>query len=155
MALNNWLNRTTKQLILNTSPSDMGMAAPESDATWIYDPDLSAITGVLSKYWIITGDAVSEMSQAQKDAVDEAELTASRDLSIQVQIDDLETVLRQVVILTVGELNDLRQWIESYKTEVANASSLSDLQTRVAALPNMPDRQFSVVKTQLRNALGN
>ncbi len=38
------------------------------------------------------------------------------------------------------ENNLLRGWITQFKAAVAAAFSLSDLQTRIAALPNMPER---------------
>ena len=131
MIYNNWLNRATKQLIFNVSPSDMGMAAPESDATWIYDPDLSAVEGIPSKYWIITGDAITEMSQAQKDAVDEAALTASRDSAVDSEVENLEGILRQVIKLLINELNILR------------------------AEHGLADRTLAQLKTQIRNGLGS
>jgi hypothetical protein len=38
------------------------------------------------------------------------------------------------------ENNILRAWIMNFKTEVAAATSLSDLQTRIAGLDNLPAR---------------
>ena len=38
------------------------------------------------------------------------------------------------------ENNALRSWITDFKAAVAAASSLIDLQTRIAGLPNMPAR---------------
>lgn len=40
--------------------------------TWVINPDLSAVAGVLPRYWKLTGDAVSEMTPEEKDAVDAA-----------------------------------------------------------------------------------
>ena len=40
---------------------------------WVLAPDLSEVNGVSKKYWKLTGDVVSEMSQPEKDAVDAAE----------------------------------------------------------------------------------
>lgn len=58
------LNRTTKLYLKSVhTPS-----YPTSD--WIINPNLSAVVNVPSKYWKITGDIVSEMSQAEKNAVD-------------------------------------------------------------------------------------
>ena len=82
-----WLNRTTKRFILRNSPSSMeksfppltfidGNGFPASNAEWIADPDISAVTGFETKYWIITGDSVTLMDQASRDAVDVAELAA-------------------------------------------------------------------------------
>ena len=83
---NNWLNRTTKQLILNTDAASMSerfvgdFSAYASNAEWIYDPDLSAVDGWPSKYWIIAAypsDAVTLMTEPQRAVVDAAELEAA------------------------------------------------------------------------------
>ncbi len=58
---------------------------------------------------------------------------------------------RAVSLVTLDEINLLRQWITSFKAAVAAASSLADLKTRVAALSNTPDR----TPAQLRNAVRN
>lgn len=64
------LNRTTKEFLRSVN-------TPEYDvAEWIINPDLSALAGVPIKYWKISGDAVTEMTQAEKDAVDAAEQSA-------------------------------------------------------------------------------
>lgn len=61
------LHRTTKDFKRSVN-------TPEYDpATWIINPDLSAVQGVFRKYWKIDGDTVSEMTQAEKDAVDAQE----------------------------------------------------------------------------------
>lgn len=65
--------------------------------------------------------------------------------------DGLARILRGVVIVLVDELNDLRQWITSFKSAVAAASNLADLKTRVAALANTPARTLA----QARNAVAN
>jgi len=85
---------------------------------------------VPSIYWVITGDVITEMSQAEKDAVDAAILSDARDDAIEAEIDNLESVLRQLTKLIVDELNILRQE------------------------HSLPDRTLAQVKTQLRNDLG-
>lgn len=65
----NVLNRTTKQYISSVH-------TPNYDpADWIINPDISAVIGIDSRYWKITDDVVSEMTQVEKDAVDAAELS--------------------------------------------------------------------------------
>jgi hypothetical protein len=44
---------------------------------WIHDPDLTVVAGLDSKYWKITGDVVSAMSEAEKAAVDQPERYAA------------------------------------------------------------------------------
>lgn len=61
------LNRTTLQYLQSVNTPDY----PVGD--WVINPDLSGVTGVAQKYWKLTGDVVSEMSQAEKDAVDAAQ----------------------------------------------------------------------------------
>jgi hypothetical protein len=60
-------------------------------------------------------------------------------------------IIRALAVTTLGEVNDLRQWIAAFKVQVAAATSLANLQTRVAALPAMPDR----TKAQLIAAIKN
>lgn len=78
MALNNWLERATKRYILNVDlhgmqQTDGTITDYASDANWIYDPDMSAVEGQPSKYWIITLDVVTLMTAPQMAAVDAAE----------------------------------------------------------------------------------
>ncbi len=49
-----------------------------SIAIWIINPDLSAVSGVLKKYWKIVGDSVEEMTQGEKDTVDAALLPGTK-----------------------------------------------------------------------------
>ena len=124
--MGDYLHRTTKVYRQSISPNEL----PEPLANYIEDPDLSAVVGVSSMYWIITGDVITEMSQGEKDALDAFLLSAARDAEIQAEIDALESTMRQLVKLMVSELNILR------------------------AEHGLPDRTFEQVKTQLRNDLG-
>lgn len=138
--MGDYLHRTTKQYLQSWSPNDL----PEPLANYIVSPDLSAVEGVPVKYWLITGDVVSEMSQPEKDAVDAANLSAARDAAIQAEIDALESVMRQLVKLMIDEINILRQ---QFNTSTAESAQLTD--TALA------DRTLAQVRTQLRNDLGN
>ena len=69
----NVLNRTTKQYIASANTPDYPVA------DWIHDPELSAVIGWDSKYWIITGDVVTLMDQTQRDTVDANEATVFAD----------------------------------------------------------------------------
>jgi hypothetical protein len=138
--MGNYLHRTTKQYLQSWSPNDL----PEPITNYIDEPDLSAVVGVPSIYWIITGDVVTEMDQAAKDAVDAQLLSDSRDAEIQAEIDNLEGVMRQLTKLIVDELNILRQ---QFNTTTGESGQLSD--TAFA------DRTLAQVRTQLRNDLGS
>ena len=125
--MGDWVHRTTKAYLQSVSPDSL----PDLISNYISQPDLSGVVGVPSKYWIITGDIISEMSPVEKDAVDAQNLSDSRDGIIQEQIDQLESVLRQVVIATVKEINILRQWIADLKTATASANNLNDFKAKI------------------------
>lgn len=97
------INRTEHRSI---SPTDL-LAGGGSLADYINNPDLSGVVGVENKYWVITGDTVSEMSQGEKDAVDAAALEAQRD-STAAQLDVVEDVLRAFALVVLDEINTLR-----------------------------------------------
>lgn len=137
--MGNYLHRTTKQYLQSHSPNDL----PEPLANYIEEPDLSAVAGAPSKYWTITGDVVTEMSQGEKDAVNAANLSAARDAAIQAEVNELESVIRQLTKLIVDELNILRQ---QFNITTGEAGQLTD--TAFA------DRTLAQVRTQLRNDLG-
>ena len=99
----NYLHRTTKQYLTSTSPASL----PEPEANYIEDPDLSPVAGFPSIYWIITGDIVSLMDQAARDAVDAANLIASRD-ALADELDRAETFMRAFALIVMDELNILR-----------------------------------------------
>lgn len=51
------------------------------------------------------------------------------------------------------EINILRGWIVDFKVEVAAAANLGDLKTRIAALPDLPDRTLAQLKTAITNRI--
>lgn len=124
--MGDYVHRTTKVYLRSVSPSDLS----DPLENYIESPDLSNVVGVPSIYWIITGEIITEMSQAEKDAVDAAILANARDSAIQTGIDNLESVMRQLTILMVDEINILRVEHE------------------------LPARTFAQVKAQLRSNLG-
>ncbi len=81
-------------------------------------------------------DAWNTIPSAQKQAV----------LLINL-LDANSRAYRAVAALAVDEINTLREWIVSFQAAVAAATSLANLQTRVAALPNLPDRTLAQAKT--------
>ena len=116
----NVLNRTTKQYLASANTPDY----PVID--WIINPDLSATTGFNSKYWTITGDVITLMSQAERDAVDAAELAAqiASDKSDASAGTDTDRRLLGFMQVMVDEINILRQ-----ATGTPPARSLQDYKT--------------------------
>lgn len=65
--------------------------------------------------------------------------------------DGQQVLIRALALTVLDEVNVLREWIVSFKAATAAATNLSTLQSRVAALPDLPDR----TKAQLINAIQN
>jgi hypothetical protein len=76
-------------------------------ADWIFQPDLSAVSGVPNKYWLITGDNVSEMNPGQKNAIDNAIKEARRQAAEDLldQVSDIQVAFN---LLVFDEINILR-----------------------------------------------
>lgn len=127
------------------------------EAEWIHNPDLSALSGVPSVYWKVVGDSVLEMTPAEKTAKDAAmanAVKASVKSAADAAIDgDAGYDLRAIAKLALDEVNALRQWITSFKAETAAATNLSNFQSRVAGLPNLPDRTLAQAKAAYKNLI--
>lgn len=132
---------------------------PSYSGNVLVNPDLSAVTGQPLKYWKHVAGAIQLMTQGERDAVDaaiQAALVASTRTGAKAAIVGLAAnpmVLRAIASIVVDELNDIREWIVSFKAATAAATSLANLQTMVAALPNMADRTLAQVKTAIQNKI--
>jgi hypothetical protein len=62
------VHKTTFQILSSVNTPDF------DPAQWLVNPDLTALDGVPTKYWKLSGNAVIEMTQTEKDAVDAANL---------------------------------------------------------------------------------
>lgn len=119
---------------------------------WIIEPDLSAVVGFDSKYWVITGDTVALMDQAARDAVDAAELSALLD-DLSNQIDEPLSYHKAFAEILIDEFNDTYTIINGILDAIDNANNLASIQNAVALLANRPTRTLSQLKTSLRNKL--
>ena len=95
------LHRTTKLYRQSANTPDFPIV------DWIHSPDLSAIAGFGSKYWIITGDVITLMDQAARDAVDAAEATAQKD-AVADGLDRTNEMLPALAKALLDEINILR-----------------------------------------------
>lgn len=120
--------------------------------TWSADPGFGpesgwtreTIAGMLVD-WITTKPSAADVT-ARVDGSDGIPSTKqSAKNRIETDLNEFGRLERAIVVTALNEINNLRQWIASFRAEVAAATSLADLKTRVAGLPNMPDR----TKTQL------
>lgn len=90
------LNRTTKQLLTSANTPDH----PSND--WIINPDLSSVSGVPPKYWVITGDVVSVMDAATQAIVDATDLQKVKDAT---ELESQRGVLKAVIAALVKTIN--------------------------------------------------
>ncbi len=77
---------------------------PVSD--WIINPDMSAVLGVNSKYWRVTGNIVSVMSAPEMAAIDAAALEAGDD-AIADEINS-KGLLKAFALVMLDQINELR-----------------------------------------------
>lgn len=70
-----------------------------------------------------------------------AKLKQQAETALDNATDRLEQVDRAIALTVLHDVDTpLREWITQFKAAVAASTSLANLQTRVAALPNMPNR---------------
>lgn len=142
----NVLNRTTKEYRTSVNDPDY----PVID--WIINPDLSAVANWPSRYWVVSGDVVTLMSQAQRDAVDAAEATAMKN-------DTADAVIiaggfdRAFCEMLLDELNRHAAATRAILTAVANAGTLAALKTSCAAITPPPDRTLQQARDAMRAKL--
>lgn len=142
------LNRATKQYIPSANTPDY----PIDD--WIHDPDLSAVIGFDSRYWVITEDVVTLMSQAERDALDATLLNAGRD-EIAAQLDNVEDVLRAFMLTVLDELNLHADKINAILTAIDSGANLTAVKTNIAAIADYPQRTATQLKNAVRGKLGS
>jgi hypothetical protein len=100
----------------------------------------SSANSVLSGFDFSTGAQTTRQTNDDQTAADTVLNTAA----------GIGILHRAVAAVMVDEINAIRDWITSFKSAVAAATSLADLQTRVAALAGMPDRTLAQAKTAVQ-----
>lgn len=129
---NIWVNRVTVEPISGVDAAGMAERFGSSvdfntyanNAEWLYDPDLSAVTGQPTKYWFITGDNVTLITLGARNTVDAAEDEARLD-SIADQLDQTQTILKAFAQVMLDEINNLRS------EHGLNARTLAQLKSAV------------------------
>jgi hypothetical protein len=127
----------------------------EGNADAVINPDVTAVAGQPLRYWKRDGDEVELMTQGERDAVDAGILAAAIDTlrdSAAANFDagdPFSAVDRAIVLVALDEVNTLRTWTRSLKTETAAASTLADFKTRVATLATLGDRTAAQARTAL------
>lgn len=123
---------------------------PETD--WIWNPDLSAVEGFPPKYWAVSGDAVSLLSQAERDAIDAAEQSDRLD-AIANELTQAQSVLRAITEVLVDEFNRHAEKTNAILDAIDNANNLASLQTAIRAIADHPSRSLADLRNAARNKL--
>jgi len=124
-----YLHRTTKKYRTSVDPNSL----TEPEVNFVVNPDVSAVLGQLTKYWIITGDVVTLMTQAEMDIVDVDIATA----------EDLDS----------KELEKLR--IDNEKVLIAFATIVKDEINILRAQHSLTARTLAQLKTAIKNEVDN
>lgn len=154
------IHKTTLQFLLSVN-------TPDFDSTWKINPDWTGVGGrppantVPQRYWKPPADwdaggaGPVEMSAGEKTTADAAILSADRDARMVALIDQVESVLRHVVLLVRDEQNIQADRYNELRAQIVAATSLANLQTRVTNnTSDMPVRTLTQLRTAIRNALG-
>jgi hypothetical protein len=76
-------------------------------------------------------------------------LSKSEAEDLVVKVDLHGRALRAVALTALDEVNVLRGWVTKFKAATAAATSLANFQSRVADLPNLPQRTAAQAKSAL------
>lgn len=68
---------------------------------------------------------------------------------------DRDKLIRAILMSLLDELNNRREWDAGMKAAVAASTSLADLKTRIATLPDAPDITVQQAKTAVQNKISS
>lgn len=131
----------------------------EGQPNVLINPNLSAVAGQPMRYWKHIAGEIQLMTQGERDAVDAAIATSTLNSARNGAKDQivgtipLPILLRALADILKDEINVVRGWTASFKTEVAAASNLADLKTRVATLPTLGARTLAQLKTAINSRI--
>ena len=86
----------------------------------------------------------------------EAEAAAQAEAlkALESELDNSERITRALALTILDELNRITTRIRTFDAAVAAATSLANLQTRVAALSSIPDRTVAQLKAAVKERAG-
>ena len=146
---------TVKQYLLS-DPHDPTYPVGVNEGS-IKDPNVSQVIAQPMRYWKVVSGSVVLMTAGEQNTVDAA-ITTANTLAVRAAAKAMldgflssSLFQRAVADIIKDEINSLRGWVVSFKAQVALATNLANLQTRVAGLPDMPDRTLAQLKTAIKN----
>ena len=106
--------------------------------------DITALNAVIDAF---------DPSQSAQDADDNVKARALADAIFANLNGDtayLAKAMRGLALVALDEINLLREWVVAFKVQAAAATNLANLQTRIASLPDMPDRTAAQLEAAIR-----
>jgi hypothetical protein len=127
---------------------------PAADPTRDYAVSVTGAGAALARWDAALGP---QPTPAQLAAVTAADVTAARLARVRAAAKAFMDALdaagqrdRGIVLVSMDEVNALRDWVTQFKAATAAAATLADLKTRVAALPNLPQRTAAQAKAAIK-----
>ena len=106
----NVLNRTTKEFRRSVNTPDFPVE------NWIINPDLSSLIETDSKYWVIEGDTVRDMTDVEKDVVDANEASATEataKTAAKAVIDGVDPIMNKTLTAIAEVIQDELQALKN------------------------------------------
>ena len=149
--MSDFLNRTTLEFQRSRNDTD------SPDPPWLLvepgSPNRTLIDTVPRRYLTLTGDVLSEKSQAEKDAVDAAILDAEREDTAS-RLDELEDISRAFALVVLDELNARADTWNAILDAADGANNLAAFKAAMAAIPDYPQRTIAQMRSGVRAKLG-
>ena len=104
--------------------------------------------------WKTQEELDADIAQAlleEQNRANAAAIALSALIEFESQLDNGIRIVKGLALTLLDEVNLLRSWFVSFKVTTASAISLADFKTRVAALPDMPERTVDQLKTAVYN----
>jgi hypothetical protein len=131
-------------------------SAPHNAPPWLVitraQADLWDIIPQRYRKWVT--DHVEEMTQPEKDALDESILQAQRDAVVQ-QLDKIEDVLRAFMLAVLDEMNGHAAKINAILTAIDNGANVGAIKTNILAIADYPTRTVAQMRAAIRTKLGS
>ena len=142
--MSNFTHRTTKQYLRSADPNGL----PELKANYIEnsaEADALFAAGVPTRYWNIVGDLVTEMSVAEKAAVDAIAETARLD-SIADEFDSIGSLDKAAAQAYIDEFNTHSLRINAILDAIDGAGNFSQVKAAIAAINDINPRTLAQIK---------
>lgn len=147
------LHRTTLEFLVSVStdrfPEPTYMVVPNPSA------NRTIIDTVEQKYWVLEVNTLREMNAAEKLVVDTANTDAQRDAEIGGTVDELESVIRALMLIIMDELNDEFAARVNSILAAADSPNYNAFQTAMQAITDAPTRTPVQLRNAIRNRLGS